>query len=52
MPFGLAFVGTAWSEFELIRMAYAFEQATLHRLRMKAYPDAVPRTQLGDVVGK
>lgn len=30
-PFELIFLGKQWSELELIRMAYAYEQATLHR---------------------
>ena len=31
LPIGLSFIGTAWSEPTLIRLAYAFEQATQHR---------------------
>jgi amidase len=31
LPIGLSFFGTAWSEPTLIRIAYAFEQATHHR---------------------
>ena len=31
LPVGLSFFGKAWSEGELIRIAYAFEQATQHR---------------------
>ncbi len=31
LPVGLSFVGGAFSEAALIRMAYAYEQATLHR---------------------
>ena len=31
LPVGLSFFGRAWSEPTLIRLAYAFEQATLHR---------------------
>ena len=31
LPVGISFVGTAWSEPTLIRIAYAFEQATRHR---------------------
>jgi amidase len=31
LPVGLSFVGRAYSEAVLIRMAYAYEQATLHR---------------------
>lgn len=30
LPVGISFVGTAWSEPTLIRLAYAFERATLH----------------------
>lgn len=31
LPIGLSFIGTAWSEPTLIRIAYAYEQATKHR---------------------
>jgi amidase len=31
LPIGLSFFGPAWSETTLIRIAYAFEQATHHR---------------------
>jgi len=31
LPVGLSFVGAAYSEAALIRMAYSYEQATLHR---------------------
>ena len=31
LPVGLSFVGAAWSESRLLSLAYAFEQATLHR---------------------
>ncbi|KAF7307743.1 Amidase signature enzyme [Mycena kentingensis (nom. inval.)] len=51
-PFGLAFFGTAWSDFELISYAYAFEQKTHTRLARKAFPAAIPKTQLKDVIGK
>jgi hypothetical protein len=34
----------------LISFAYAYEQATLTRLKRKAYKDAIPQTQLRDVV--
>ena len=50
MPFGISFVGTAYSEFQLIQYAYAYEQATRHRLERKAYPDAIPKTRLADVI--
>ncbi|EPT03273.1 hypothetical protein FOMPIDRAFT_1116650 [Fomitopsis schrenkii] len=52
MPFGISFVGTAYSEFQLIQYAYAYEQATQHRLGKKAYPEAIPKTQLADVIKK
>lgn len=45
-------MGTAFSEFELIKYAYAYEQATQTRLKQLAYPEAIPKTQLGDVIGK
>ncbi|PIL28885.1 transporter [Ganoderma sinense ZZ0214-1] len=51
-PFGLAFVGTAFSEFDLISFAYAYEQATHTRLKIRAYPAAIPKTQLADIAGK
>ncbi|MCU0647385.1 MAG: amidase [Gemmatimonadaceae bacterium] len=31
LPIGLSFVGTAWTDFALLKLAYAFEQATRHR---------------------
>lgn len=31
LPVGLSFIGRAWSEAVLIRLAYAYEQATKHR---------------------
>ena len=52
VPFGLSFFSTAFSEFELIGMAYAYEQATHTRLGRKAFPAAIPKTQLKDIVGK
>lgn len=33
LPVGISFVGAAWSEATLIRLAYAYEQATRHRRR-------------------
>ena len=50
MPFGLCFMGTAYSEYQLIGFAYAFEQATRVRLTRKAFTEAIPKTQLKDVV--
>ncbi|KAG1718652.1 amidase signature domain-containing protein [Suillus lakei] len=52
LPFGVAFMGTAYSEFKLISYAYAFEQATHVRLQRRAYDDAIPRTQLTDVMSQ
>ena len=40
LPVGLSFVGAAYSEAALIRMAYSFEQATLHR-RPPQFPPSV-----------
>ncbi|KAI0318115.1 amidase signature domain-containing protein [Amylostereum chailletii] len=53
-PFGLAFVGTAWSEGTLLALAHAFELETRAgaRLGRRAYEGAVPRTQMVDVVGR
>lgn len=50
VPFGLSFLGTAFSEFDLISFAYAYKQATQTRLARKAFPAAVPKTQLEDIV--
>lgn len=52
VPFGLAFLGTAFSEFDLIGFGYAYEQATKTRLARKAYAAAIPKTQLKDIVSK
>ncbi|THU98508.1 amidase signature enzyme [Dendrothele bispora CBS 962.96] len=52
VPFGLSFLGTAFSEFELIGFAFAYEQKTQTRLARKAFPAAIPSTQLVDVIGK
>ena len=50
-PFGLTFMGTAYTEFALISYAYAYEQTTHMRLAVRAFPEAVPKThvQLADV---
>ncbi|KAF8235335.1 amidase signature enzyme [Tricholoma matsutake] len=50
LPFGIAFMGTGFSELQLIQYAYAYEQATHNRLKHLAYPAAIPRTQLVDVI--
>ncbi|KAI0942921.1 hypothetical protein AcV7_002205 [Taiwanofungus camphoratus] len=51
MPFGISFMSTAYSEFQLISYAHAYEQATHNRLKQLAYPQAIPKTQLVDVMG-
>ncbi|KAG8687222.1 hypothetical protein FRC11_007574, partial [Ceratobasidium sp. 423] len=51
LPFGLAFLGTAYSESDLIGFAYAYEQHTHTRLQRRAYTQAIPTTQLQDVAG-
>lgn len=50
VPIGLSFLGTAWSEFELVSYAYAYEQHTHTRLSRRAYEEAIPKTQLWDVI--
>lgn len=50
MPFGIAFIGTAYSEYKLIGLAYAFEQTAQARLQTRAYQSATPVTQLKDVI--
>ncbi|KAF7307742.1 Amidase domain-containing protein [Mycena kentingensis (nom. inval.)] len=52
VPFGLSFLGTAFTDFELISYAYAYEQKTQTRLARKAFAAAIPKTQLEDVVNK
>ncbi|KAJ7861718.1 amidase signature enzyme [Mycena olivaceomarginata] len=52
VPFGLSFLGTAFSDFELIGFGYAYEQKTQTRLSRKAFSAAIPKTQLKDVIGK
>ena len=52
IPFGIAFMGTAFSEFKLISFAFAYEQATHNRLKRLAFPEAIPKTQLQDILGK
>lgn len=50
IPFGISFIGEAWSEASLIGFAYAFEQRTM--VRNKVQPYIFPRTELVDVLGK
>ncbi|KAJ6582214.1 amidase signature enzyme [Mycena capillaripes] len=52
VPFGLTFIGTAFSESKLIGFGYAYEQQTQTRLSSKAFAAAIPTTQLADVIGK
>ncbi|KAI0704181.1 amidase signature enzyme [Cerioporus squamosus] len=51
-PFGLSFLGTAFSEFDLVSFAFAYEQATHTRLKQLAFAEAIPKTQLADVIGR
>ncbi|KAK0236303.1 amidase signature enzyme [Armillaria nabsnona] len=51
VPFGLSFFASAFSEFDPIGYAFAFEQQTHTRLTRKAFPEAIPSTQLQDIVG-
>ncbi|KAJ3889722.1 amidase signature enzyme [Lentinula edodes] len=51
VPFGLSFLGTAFSEFDLIGFAFAYEQKTKTRLERRAFPAAIPKTQLKDILG-
>ncbi|KAJ7115101.1 amidase signature enzyme [Mycena crocata] len=52
VPFGLTFIGTAFSDSALIGFGYAYEQQTQTRLSRKAFTAAIPTTQLKDVIGK
>jgi len=50
MPFGISFAGARWSEEALVGFAYAFEQRTRVRERVKPYVS--PTTELCHVLGK
>jgi amidase len=45
LPVGVTFMGPAWSEGTLLRLAHAFEQATLHRRPPALLPTADLRTR-------
>ncbi len=47
----MSFLGTAFSEFDLVGFAYAYEKMMMTRLKRRAYPAAIPKTQLKDVFG-
>ncbi|KAI9815941.1 MAG: hypothetical protein M1827_001933 [Pycnora praestabilis] len=49
IPFGISFLGTAFTEATLISFAYAFEQRTM--VRNQVQPFIVPNTELRDIVG-
>ncbi len=44
LPAGLTFLGRAWSEGELIRLAYSYQQATHHRAPPPLFPPLNART--------
>ncbi|PGH13756.1 hypothetical protein AJ79_03455 [Helicocarpus griseus UAMH5409] len=48
VPMGLSFLGDLWSEESLIGMAYAYEQRSLNRGKLKRYIQ--PKTELQDVL--
>ncbi|KAL8994009.1 MAG: hypothetical protein Q9169_005908 [Polycauliona sp. 2 TL-2023] len=48
IPFGLSFIGPAWSETDLIGFAYAYEQRTMVRDQIHTY--IVPQFELADIV--
>ncbi|KAF3039069.1 hypothetical protein E8E11_003080 [Didymella keratinophila] len=50
IPFGIAFAGKHWSEESLIGFAYAYEQRS--NVRMKVKPYIQPTIELADVVAK
>jgi amidase len=49
LPVGISFFGLAWSEPVLIKLAYAFEQATKHRRRPRFLPTTDVSTDLKEI---
>ncbi|KAF1935133.1 amidase signature enzyme [Clathrospora elynae] len=49
IPFGISFAGALWSEESLVGFAYAFEQRTMVRQKVKPY--LVPGIEIENVVG-
>ncbi len=45
LPAGLTFLGRAWSEGQLIRLAYSYEQATHHRAAPPLFPPLKVQTK-------
>lgn len=50
IPFGISFAGAKWSEETLIGFAYAYEQRTMVRRKIRPY--LVPSIELGDMLRK
>jgi amidase len=48
-PYGISFIGTSFQEEKLFKIAYAFEQLT--QARSKVRPIVVPKTELADFTG-
>ncbi|KAH8587917.1 amidase [Bisporella sp. PMI_857] len=48
IPFGLCFIGRAWSEEKLVGLAYAFEQLT--KVGSERRPIILPKAELRDIV--
>jgi Asp-tRNA(Asn)/Glu-tRNA(Gln) amidotransferase A subunit family amidase len=53
LPVGVELLGRAWSEPQLIKLAYAYEQATRHRRPPRQHPNsrAEPTAIIGEVRG-
>lgn len=49
-PYGISFISTSFQEEKLFKIAYAFEQLTQARKRVR--PIVVPRTELADFLGR